>query len=208
MDADNLDGADMTQENFTEAAQAFAAQVHAIPGQAWEKPGLGTWSVRDLVGHTCRALTTTEDYLAKPAAEEEVTSPVAYYTLVHQVDHTSVAARGGAAGRALGSDPAIFVDNLVARVLPLARDAGDPLIETFFGGMRFRNYLPTRTFELVVHGLDISAAVGLPTPAYSSQTLQEVLGIATGVATATGRGGELISALTGRSTLPAGFSVV
>ena len=38
----------------------------------------------------------------------------------------------------------------------------DPVISTIFGGMRLSDYLPTRTFELVVHGLDIARAAQLP----------------------------------------------
>jgi hypothetical protein len=41
--------------------------------------------------------------------------------------------------------------------------ARDALIHTIGGGMRLRHYLPTRTFELVVHRLDITAATGLQT---------------------------------------------
>ena len=35
--------------------------------------------------------------------------------------------------------------------------------------MRLSDYLPTRTFELVVHGLDIARAAQLPEPDYSSR---------------------------------------
>ena len=42
------------------------------------------------------------------------------------------------------------------------RTAGDPLIEVIGGlGIRLHTYLPTRTFELAVHGLDIARATGL-----------------------------------------------
>jgi hypothetical protein len=42
------------------------------------RPGLGVWTVRDLVGHTCRALTTVEAYAARPAARVELERPVDY----------------------------------------------------------------------------------------------------------------------------------
>jgi hypothetical protein len=74
--------------------------------------------------------------------------------------------------------------------------------------MRLRQYLPTRTFELVVHGLDIARAAGLPTPAYSAGLLTEVLQLAAAAAVLVGRGSELLLAMTGRAALPAGFSVV
>lgn len=37
---------------FLSAAERFADLVRRIPTTAWEGPGLGAWSVRDLVGHT------------------------------------------------------------------------------------------------------------------------------------------------------------
>ena len=74
--------------------------------------------------------------------------------------------------------------------------------------MRLRQYLPTRTFELVVHGLDIARAAGLPNPGYSAGLLTAVLELAAAAAVLGGRGPELLLALTGRTGLPAGFSVV
>lgn len=44
----------------------------------------------------------------------------------------------------------------------LARFPGDPLIENAAGGMRLNVWLPTRTFELAVHSLDIASSAALP----------------------------------------------
>ena len=74
--------------------------------------------------------------------------------------------------------------------------------------MRLRQYLPTRTFELVVHGLDIARAAGRPAPAYSPGLLTAVLELTVAVAVRSGRGPELLLAVTGRTGLPPGFSVV
>ena len=119
-----------------------------------------------------------------------------------------MAERGRAAGAALGADPVGFIDALVARVPPAADRPDNPLITTAAGGMRLANYLPTRTFELVVHSLDIAAALGRPAPEFGEQMLTEVIGLAAGAAVLQGRGPELLLALTGRSPLPDGFSVV
>ncbi|HWJ53602.1 MAG TPA: maleylpyruvate isomerase N-terminal domain-containing protein, partial [Propionibacteriaceae bacterium] len=115
---------------------------------------------------------------------------------------------GRAAGVALGDDPAAAVRALVDRVLPLVAGDDDPLITTAGGGMRLRQYLPTRTFELVVHGLDIARAAGLPAPDYSTGLLTEVLALTAEAAVLGRRGPEVLLALTGRTTLPPGFSVV
>jgi uncharacterized protein (TIGR03083 family) len=196
-------------ETFAEAARHFAAQVRSISGSAWADPGLGEWDLRSLVGHTSRSLTTVELYLGQPADAEEVVSAAQYYAAVAEVvGDPGVAKRGRAAGQAMGDDPAGYVDALVARVLPLAAAAGDPLIRTFAGGMRFGTYLPTRTFELVVHGIDIADAVQAPPPPYSEELLEEAVSLAGLAAAAQGKGLQVLRALTGRSTLSAGFSVV
>jgi hypothetical protein len=75
--------------------------------------------------------------------------------------------------------------------------------------MRLENYLSTRTFELVVHSLDIAAAVpDIEPPEFSDQVLGEVASVAATAAVLRGRGVELMLALTGRATLSRGFSIV
>ena len=196
------------EDHFAEAARAYADLVAAITAEQWTAPGLGEWDLRALVGHTSRSLITVETYLAQPAEREELAHPAAYLAMVAAVDHTAVVDRGRVAGAALGPDPAGAVRELVDRVLPLVAGEDDPLITTIGGGMRLRQYLPTRTFELVVHGLDIARAAGLPAPHYSADLLTEVLGLAGAAAVLGGRGPELLLALTGRTALPGGFSVV
>ena len=193
---------------FAEAAEAFAVLVRAIPPDAWEGPGLGEWDLRSLVGHTSRSLITVETYLGQPADREDVPNAAAYYAAISTVDPAAVAGRGREAGRALGDDPVATVQSLVPRVLALVQRAGNPLITTAAGGMRLRSYLPTRTLELVVHGLDIATAVDLPAPDYRPAVLSEVAEVAAGAAVLQGRGLELIRALTGRAPLAHGFSVV
>jgi uncharacterized protein (TIGR03083 family) len=199
----------MAEKHFAEAATAYAALVAGITPNQWAEPGLGEWDVRALVGHTSRSLVTVETYLGQPAASEDLPSPAAYLAAgLGKADPAAVADRGRAAGQALGEDPAGFVRALVDRVLPMVAGDDDPLITTVGGGMRLRQYLPTRTFELVVHGLDISRATGLSAPDYSAGLLTEVLSLAAAAAVLGGRGPELLLALTGRTTLPSGFSVV
>ena len=75
--------------------------------------------MRDLVGHARRALLTVELYLAEPAAQREVVRPVDYFlrAQVGLADPASVAARGRAAGVALGPDPIAAVRAIAALVL-------------------------------------------------------------------------------------------
>ena len=75
--------------------------------------------------------------------------------------------------------------------------------------MRLENYLSTRTFELVVHSLDIAAAVpDVEPPEFSDQLLSEVVRVAATAAVLRGGGVELVLALTGRAALSSDFTMV
>jgi hypothetical protein len=106
----------------------------------------------------------------------------------------------------LGDDPAGAVRLLLeAATADLARATPDQLVTTYGGGMRLRDYLPTRSFELVVHGLDIAAAVPVrwSPPAAA---LAEALHLAADVALRHGEGSLVLRLVTGRE--PGGVSVV
>ena len=198
------------RERYTAAVVSFTDLLTRVPLSAYDGPGLGDWDLRALVGHTSRALLTVQTYLDQPAAVAEVGSAAEYVAKAVGVatDPGGVLDRGRAAGAALGADPAAFVRTLGADVV--AKVAGfdlDYVLETVAGSMRLGDYLPTRTFELVVHGLDIGRATGTD-PAYPDEVLADAASLAAQVAVRTGRGPDLLLALTGRAPLPAGFSVV
>ncbi len=197
---------------FASAARCFADLVREIPPAAWDRPGLGDWDVRALVGHTSRSLSTVSGYLKTTAESEDITTPAEYYVRVTAsalgIDPEAVAERGRLAGRALGDDPAGAVDALMAQTLRELQTVDDPLIEVIGGlGIRLHTYLPTRVFELAVHGLDIARAVDIPL-ALPSDVLAEAVQLASRVAVTTGQGETVLLALTGRAGLPPSFSVV
>jgi uncharacterized protein (TIGR03083 family) len=197
------------RETFAEAVRTFVALVRRVPEDRWNGPGLGEWNLRDLVGHTSRSLVTVDTYLDQPVETEEVPTPAAYYVAIAGIDHAAVVGRGVEAGRALGENPAEFVDMLAERVLAKADTAGNPLMHTAAGGMHLETYLSTRTLELVVHSLDIAAALpDIEPPEFSDQLLSEVARVAATAAVLEGRGVELMLALTGRASLSPGFSIV
>jgi hypothetical protein len=199
---------DDSRRAFTEAAQWFI-RMAALVGDRWDRPGLGEWDVRALVGHTSRSLLTVETYLARPAATVEVASAADYFRVTREVAAgADVAARGRDAGKALGDDPAVAVAEIARRVLPLvdARD-GSELVTTVAGGMRLADYLPTRTFELAVHTADLATALGAPLDVPATAAAQ-ALGLVTDLAVTTGRAAPLLLAATGRPGLPSGFSVL
>ena len=189
-----------SSRSFTEAAQWFLSTVDRV-GDRWEAPGLGEWDVRALVGHTSRSFLTVESYLARPADAVEVGSPAEYYAATRAAAASpAVAERGRDAGAALGAEPAVAVHEIAARVLAeVGTCDGTELVTTIAGGMRLADYLPTRTFELVVHGLDLARALGEPldVPALPAA---HALALVAELAVSGGQAGPLLLAATGRTT--------
>jgi hypothetical protein len=200
---------------WNDSRRAFADAAHwflrtaALVGERWELPGLGEWDVRALTGHTSRSLLTVEMYLARPAAAVEVASAGDYFRLTRTAAaDAAVAARGRDAGAALGADPAAAVAEIAGRVLPLVDSrTGTELVTTIGGGMRLADYLPTRTFELVVHTADLATALGAPLDVPPTAAAQ-ALAMVADLAVSGGLAGPLLLAATGRTGLPAGFSVL
>jgi uncharacterized protein (TIGR03083 family) len=199
---------DASRQAFADAARWFVG-VAALVGDRWEAPGLGEWDVRALVGHTSRSLLTVESYLARPAAAVDVGSAPAYYRATRAIAAgPDVAQRGRDAGAALGDDPAGAVADIAARVVPLVSGAdGGALLTTIAGGMRLADYLPTRTFELVVHTADLAAALPVAADVPPSAARQ-ALDLVAALAVDDGLAAPLLLAATGRSPLPRGFSVL
>ena len=200
----------MIREAYESAAGLFVNTVEQVGATQWEQPGLGVWTVRDLVGHASRALLTVELYLAKPATQREVIRPVDYYLRAQAglADPGSVAARGREAGIALGPDPIAAVRDIVARVLAQVKTASDEaLVGTPVGGMRLIDYLPSRIFELAVHTLDL--AMALPVTVTLPEPVAAVaLHLLADLALQPDKAAALLLAATGRRASPAGFSVL
>jgi hypothetical protein len=191
---------------YLEAAGSFADLVSSLPTPL-TGPGLGDWDLRALVGHTARSLVTVSEYLRKPATSAELETAADYVAgLAAAANDPGVARRGVEAGEMLGDDPAGAVRLLLAEVTAdLIRARPDQLVTTYAGGMRLRDYLPTRSFELVVHCLDIAAAVPVRwTP--PAAALSEAVHLAAEVAVRRGEGGTLLRLVTGRE--PGGLSIV
>ena len=189
---------DDSRRAFADAAQWFV-RTAALVGDRWDRPGLGEWDVRALVGHTSRSLLTVEMYLARPAAAVEVASAGDYFRATRAMAAgPDVAARGRDAGGALGADPAAAVAEIAGRVLPLVDDCdGTELVTTIAGGMRLADYLPTRTFELAVHTADLATALDAPLDVPATAAAQ-ALQVVADLAVASGRAGPLLLAATGR----------
>lgn len=189
---------DVLTTTFRDASEFLVKSVRLVPDDAWDAPGLGSWTVRELVAHANRGQTTIEEYLLRPREPEPPGS--AYFT------EEAVAARGREAVLALGDDPAEAVAATSRAVTALVENTPpDATIGSPARTMTLADYLPSRIVELTVHGLDIARAVGADLSAPAT-ALRVSLGFVARLA-ARKSGQEVLFALTGRSALPEGYSV-
>lgn len=205
-----------TVEAFAEAARWFGSLVLGLPVDRLDDPGLGEWNLRQLVAHGGRALVTTEEYLRpQPLAGTDVhdDDPIgtagAYFLSLRDNPqlHRDVAERGRAEGERLGADLLGEVADLVERVTATVRRAPDSAVfETRFGMVGFSTYLCTRTVELVVHGIDVAHAAGVPADV-PSRPAATTLAVLAELARRRGDAEAVIAALSGRRPLPEHFGL-
>jgi uncharacterized protein (TIGR03083 family) len=191
-------------------AAAWFVRTAGLVGDRWDEPGLGEWTVRDLVGHTARALLTVESYLAAPPPAVTLGSSADYLHAAGAslADPAAVAQRGRDAGAALGEDPLSTVRATADRVLAVVADTSDDAVcATPVGGIRLADYLPSRVLELTVHTVDLHDALALePLPPADAARIS--LALVGELAVRTGGAPAVLRATTGRAGLPAGFSVL
>ena len=195
---------------YLSAARGFLELVEQVPGTAWATPALGVWDVRGLTGHASRALTTVESYLGAPQTGKRVDGPVEYYLAIRgSTTPESIAQRGRETGDALGTDPAGAVREIVERLTALLGNTpDDALVASPAGTMVLVDYLPTRTFELAVHGLDLARVLGVEPPSSLMPGVAASLELAGAIGARLPTAPELLLLLTGRSGLPGNLSVV
>ncbi|MCX2928772.1 maleylpyruvate isomerase N-terminal domain-containing protein [Mycobacterium sp. CVI_P3] len=193
---------------YHRAGDHAVAVIAQVPEDGWDSPALGTWTVRTLVGHIGRSFTTVVEYSARPAERVDVADAAEYYLAIAGIlaDPEQIDARAVQAGLALGDDPLNAVRALRDRAAA-ALAADDRLIRTIAGGMWLSDYLPTRILELGLHSVDLARAIGMP-EALPPEVAGNVLDLAVEVAQRRGDGQALMCALTGRGTLPPGYSIV
>jgi hypothetical protein len=150
-----------------------------------------------------------ETYLDAEPGAVTVPSALDYYVAIRgAASGPAVTERGRQAAAAMGTDPPGFLAALAERVVrKVEASADDAFVATIAGGMRLIDYLPTRTFELVVHTGDLVAALQVrtdPPPEGVASALQ----LAAMLVGEHGSGVDVLLALTGRRPLPPGFTVL
>lgn len=187
---------------FRLASAGFQAVVRALPDGRLKDQGLGTWTVRDLLGHTTRAYLTIETYLGDPGGDAPwIDCARAYFAAAKTATApAAVAARGVAAGADLGDEPRAAALAIARRVEHLvAAASGDEVVATPFGRMRLADYLETRSLELTVHSADLARALGLDLTAETRAASVHALRLCADLATEA-HAPDALAALTGRPT--------
>ena len=198
------------RETYLEAGEYFGGVIDQVDIDGWDEPALGEWCVRDLAGHTYRSFTTVLSYSDKPGEKVELERPVDYFLKAFEslADPKMVAERGRAAGLEIIDDPKMMVRGFAMYVKnKLDGLSDDHIMATVVGGMRLIDYLPTRTFELIIHTMDLAKALGVKAepPENGMEATLQILGQ---LALYRGHAPDLVLAATGRHGLPDGFSVL
>jgi hypothetical protein len=200
----------MSKEAFTQAATFFVESVAKIGPRQWDDSALDVWSVRDLVGHTSRSISRVAEFAVQPADKIDVASAAQHYHVSlapDDIDET-IAQGGRDAALTLGDDPAATVRaSLDAVVLVLTGVSEGTTIAYTNGGIRLEHYLQTRVLELVIHTLDLLAAINDNTQP-PREALLSTLHLLADLAADSGFGGQLALLATGRGIIPDRFSVL
>lgn len=167
---------------FRFASHWWRSLVGAVDDDRWDGPALGEWSVRELVAHTNRVYRTILDYVAGDTKDPTpIASASDYFRIVlaEETPHVHIAERARIEVRDYdGRDVVAVTEELAKRASKLV-DTAPPttVMHLFVGEMELQQYLATRVVELVVHGLDLAAALDLPTdpPAESAGVALSVL---------------------------------
>ena len=203
------DRAAETRRAFRESVLQFVDVVERVPPGAWDAPGLGEWSIRELVAHVVGVIdgvVADTGHTAPMAAE----GAAAYYVQAMSSPrvHEEVAERARARAASFGDNPVDAARAVVARTLDAVNALDDAApVTTTIGPVRLVDFLPTRVLEVVIHTLDIAEAAGL-TVEPSHDALTATLALVSEIAVAHGDGAALAMALSGRGSLPEGFNVL
>lgn len=195
---------------FREVSAWFVSLVATVPDDGWDRPGLGEWTVRELVAHTSRAHRTVAQYLAdpQPLAHSDAVSYFRAALGARGID-TAIFERGRAEAALLGDDPTDTVATRADEVLALVeRTSGDAPCATAAGGMTLDGYLATRVVELTLHTVDLCVALGRDDEQPPQSAARLTGAVLAGLAVEGGLGARALAALSGRAELPAGFTVL
>lgn len=195
------------RQAFSEAAGFVVDLVDSIGEDEWNGPGLGDWTVAELVVHASRAASTVVAYADTPA-ELTMDGAAEYYVGVLGTEgvHEAVAERARLQATEIEGSLDQYVRAAVAEAEQvLSRTPANQVLGTLAGGIRLVDYLPSRVVELVVHGIDLADALGreVHVPAVAMEVTLETMADLAVARPHVVDPAQIVRALTGRGELPA-----
>jgi len=155
------------REGFREATRFFIDIVARIPADKWDVPCLGTWSVREVAGHTAHTFGSLADYASPARTAERVAIDNVADFYVSIVDPALDADRERLAQQRayqLIDDPPAVTGGMTDGALAMLAEAPDDHpTRSIVVVVRFIDWLATRVVELTVHSLDLARTAGRPT---------------------------------------------
>lgn len=153
-----------TLDAFTAEAQATQQTIDRITDEQWAKPGLGEWTVTELVAHLVRAADRTSAYLEQPVTgDEPVCDRVSYFDFDVTAAAAAVAQRSKDDATRIGISalPATFEQAWIRTAEQVRALPAGHLMNSLRGPMQVREYLGTRVLELTIHHMDLARALGV-----------------------------------------------
>lgn len=172
--------------DYLEALPVLRGLIDAAAGR-WDEPSaLAEMTVGALAGHAARAALTARRYLDSPEPEDgELLDAAGYFlalpALGGDIDSEFHQAIRSRAGEEAAEGPIALLERFDEAVAALA-DALPPappgrLVSVLDGlALRLDDYLVTRMVEVVVHGDDLAASLGLPAPEFDDAITDRVIG--------------------------------
>jgi uncharacterized protein (TIGR03083 family) len=150
---------------FAREAERIAHTLQRIGPGDWDRPGLGEWTLAELVFHLVRQAEHLTAYRDHPLSAETATvDRFTYYRgAADLADLIATKAREGAAQ----VDPTHLAERFgeAWRQSVASATTAGALLETSRGPMRTDEFAATRVLELVVHHMDVRRALDLPSDA-------------------------------------------
>jgi uncharacterized protein (TIGR03083 family) len=184
--ADRTFAAADTLAAYRESAHWWRSLVGGVDDHQWAQPGLGEWSVQELVAHGARAFKTVSEYVEGDVKDPTRIATAAEYfriVLAEQTPHIHIANRA----RKESMEQRDWIDATdtfwASAELVVSNVPADTDVHLFVGEMEMSQYLATRVVELVVHGSDLAEAIAIPSPppvAAARIALDVLLDLATG----------------------------
>ncbi len=205
------------RSSFDAAAKAFLEIADNLDTSQFDIVALGKFNIRDLLGHTGRALSTIENYMLPAAQSSSQITAADYFAALWKPAGTeerrlrdeNIYERGKSEALRFGQDIRQALHTLAERITALVRSAADnTALDTPVGQMQLIEYLPTRTFELCVHSLDLAKASNQAVPVCLEPVIEATLILAARMAVRNNDGPGLLLALCGRQKLPDGYSII